>query len=178
MPLLTRKELAAEPVASAAPPPFTPPARAPDSAGPSASNHGTTAFTKTPLPERKNDRKRAGRKSLYDPEFAIHICVRIASTTQTLEAICQSPDMPGVATVFRSLRQYPDFRLIYEFARQAQAELLIEESLAIIDDRSADLTIAPNGRPVMSREALKQCKLHARQCVDAANRLRARKNRN
>jgi hypothetical protein len=154
--------------------------QAPDQNSPSqsASKHGEDSFTKAPFPTEKRAKKKAGRKSLYDPEFAIEICVRIASTTQPLETICQSPEMPGVATIFRWLRRHADFRVIYEMARQAQAELLIEESLAIIDDGSADLTIALNGRPVFNREALRLSKLHARQCIDAANRLRARRNRN
>ncbi len=92
--------------------------------------------------------------------------------------ICRAPDMPGVATIFRWLRRYPDFRMIYAFARQAQAELLFEQALAIVDDTSRDIVIAPNGRPVINRGAIKWSKLQAQHHLTAASKLLARKNQN
>jgi len=62
----------------------------------------------------------------YDPEFAVLVCERIATTPQSLVKICEAPDMPGIATTFRWLREHPDFQEIYTIAKETQAEVLFD----------------------------------------------------
>jgi hypothetical protein len=88
--------------------------------------------------------------SLYDPEFAVFVCERIASTPQPLAVICRAPDMPSVATLYRWAGAHPEFAAIFSVAKRTQAEILIDEALALVDDTSSDV---PN------RDALKRCKM-------------------
>jgi hypothetical protein len=94
----------------------------------------------------------------YDPEFVIQICERIATTPQSLARICAAPDMPCVATLFRWLRDHPDFAPLYNQAKQMQAELLIDQALDIVDDSSNDLLILADGRTVPNTAALARCR--------------------
>src|SRR5882762_9327865 len=84
----------------------------------------------------------------YDPEFAELICERIATTPESLVKICQAPDMPGVATIFRWAREHPDFQEMVVMARETQAEVLLEEALDIVDDDSNDVIHLPDGKIV------------------------------
>jgi hypothetical protein len=86
----------------------------------------------------------------YEPEFARLVCERISTTPKSLAQICAAPDMPGVATVYRWLREYPDFRDLYTTAKQAQADILIDEALEIVDDVTGD---------VPERDAVRRSKL-------------------
>ena len=95
----------------------------------------------------------------YDPEFALLICERIATTALSLVQICQAPDMPGIATIFRWLRAHPEFRDMYTIAKETQAEVLIEEALEIVDDDSHDILDIVDGKPVFNRIHLQRCKM-------------------
>jgi len=95
----------------------------------------------------------------YDPEFALLICERIATTPQSLVKICEAPDMPGVATIFRWAREHPDFQEMYVLAKETQAEVLIEEALDIVDDDSQDIIESADGKIVFNRIHLQRCKM-------------------
>jgi len=95
----------------------------------------------------------------YDPEFALLICERIATTPQSLLKICEAPDMPGIATIFRWAREHPDFREMYGMAKEIQAEVLLEEALDIVDDDSHDIIESPDGKIVFNRIHLQRCKM-------------------
>ena len=95
----------------------------------------------------------------YDPEFAVLICERIATSTQSLLKICEAPDMPGIASIFRWLREHPDFREMYVIAKETQAEVLLEEALDLVDDDSHDVIESADGKIVFNRLALQRCKM-------------------
>ena len=95
----------------------------------------------------------------YDPEFALLICERIATTPQSLVKICEAPDMPGIASIFRWLREHPEFQEMYAIAKETQAEVLLEEALDLVDDDSNDLIHTPDGKIVFNRLALQRCKM-------------------
>lgn len=72
------------------------------------------------------------RPSDFSTEIAEVICERL-SDGQSLRTICAADDMPAASTVFRWLQQHSDFREQYVRAREAQADHMAEEILAIAD---------------------------------------------
>lgn len=73
-----------------------------------------------------------GRPSTFSHEVADAICERIAEG-ESLRSICSADEMPNKATVFRWLVEYPDFATKYAHAREAQADVLVDEIVAIAD---------------------------------------------
>ncbi|RFD19237.1 terminase small subunit [Komagataeibacter melaceti] len=72
------------------------------------------------------------RRGAYSRRVADDICTRLADG-QSLRAICADAGMPHRATVFRWLRDNPAFRALYATAREAAADTLAEEIIAIAD---------------------------------------------
>lgn len=75
-----------------------------------------------------------GRPSSFNQQIADTICERLADG-ESLRTICQSEEMPHRATVFRWLADEArkDFRDQYARAREAQADLLVDELRDIAD---------------------------------------------
>jgi len=119
--------------------------------------------------------KHPGRPSTYNPEIAITICERIATTPQSLARLCAAPDLPSVATVIRWLREYPDFREIYVFAKEAQIELIVEDAIHIADDKSGDLTVTSEGKTLINNAAVQRSRLQVNLRKWFATRLMLRK---
>ena len=78
------------------------------------------------------------QRHAYNPELAKLICERIAVDDLTLRQICQDARMPARSTLFLWLRQRPDFRQKYTFAKQFQFQWLADEMVDIADDRAND----------------------------------------
>jgi hypothetical protein len=72
------------------------------------------------------------RPSDYSQEIADTICERIGDG-ESLRRICSEEDMPNKATVFRWLAAHTEFSDQYARAREAQADTLFDEVLAIAD---------------------------------------------
>ncbi|TPJ76872.1 hypothetical protein FJ422_29635 [Mesorhizobium sp. B2-6-3] len=81
--------------------------------------------------------------SEYTEETAGRICAEIASG-RSLRSICQDEDMPAASTVFLWLSKFPSFSEQYTRAREAQAEAMAEDILAIADDGTSDYTKKAN----------------------------------
>ncbi|BCG88491.1 hypothetical protein MesoLj113c_46010 [Mesorhizobium sp. 113-3-9] len=79
------------------------------------------------------------RPSSYTQEIADTICEKLADG-QSLRTICLAEDMPGKSTVFAWLADpaRDDFRTKYAHAREAQADVLVDEMTDIADDGSND----------------------------------------
>lgn len=80
-----------------------------------------------------------GRPSDYTEEIADEICERIADG-ESLRSICLDDHMPNKSTVFRWLAD-PEravFATKYAYAREAQADSLVDEMTDIADDASND----------------------------------------
>jgi len=73
-----------------------------------------------------------GRPSSFTQEIADEICVRI-SGGESLRQILLPAHMPGRATVFRWLASNQFFRDQYARAREAHADSLVDDMLAIAD---------------------------------------------
>ena len=103
-----------------------------------------------------------GRPSNYCAEIALTICDRLAGR-ESLRAICAEAGMPDKATVFRWLGRHKDFRDRYAWAREGQADDILEEILEIADDSSRDYVkrIEADGRVVwvLDREHISRCRL-------------------
>jgi hypothetical protein len=87
-------------------------------------------------PSRKA-RKKLGRPTIYTPELAARICAELACG-KSLRTVCKADDMPGLETIFRWLREKPDFRDQYAHAKNESADALVEEMIDISDDGSND----------------------------------------
>jgi hypothetical protein len=83
------------------------------------------------------DQPKRGRPSDYSAEIADTICDRLAGG-ESLRAICADAGMPNRATVSRWLARYEEFRGLYGFARECQAECLVDEILKIARDSRRD----------------------------------------
>ncbi len=79
----------------------------------------------------------AGRPSDYTPEKAALICGLLAEG-KSLRTICKPEDMPSTVTVYKWLRDYPEFLTQYMRAREDQADALFEETIEIADCGSND----------------------------------------
>jgi hypothetical protein len=74
-----------------------------------------------------------GRPSLFTPELAAQICEMLAEG-QSLRKICEAPEMPSRSSVLLWLRESPEFSSQYARAREACADLLAEDIIAIADE--------------------------------------------
>ena len=111
----------------------------------------------------------------YNADIAARLCERIATTPQSMLQICEAPDMPGIATFFRWLREYPEFREMYVIAKQEQVEILIEECFDIIDDSSHDTIVTDDGRTILNPVAVQRAKLQVKFRQWIASKLLPRK---
>ena len=82
--------------------------------------------------------RRPGRPSVFSEKVADRICDEIATSTRSIRAICAQEGMPDPATVYRWRNTRPEFCEHYARAKEAQAELLVEELIEIADDSSQD----------------------------------------
>lgn len=78
-----------------------------------------------------------GRPSDFTPEIANAICEALIEG-KSLRAICKADGMPSASTVCRWLGQNAEFREQYAHARDAQADTIADETLAIADDEELD----------------------------------------
>lgn len=79
-----------------------------------------------------------GRPSTYSDKIVDAICSRLMDG-ESLQAICRSAGMPSRVTVLRWLGANEAFRTQYARAREAQAEALADEIVAIADDEEGDV---------------------------------------
>lgn len=73
----------------------------------------------------------------YDPDKGEEICALIVAGW-TIKKICDLDDMPSVTTFFKWLRASEDFAKMYARAKEDQADMFVDEMLAIADDNEAD----------------------------------------
>ena len=88
--------------------------------------------------EAEKPKKRAGRKTEYDPAIAAEICTRI-SCGESLRQICMEERMPVHSTVYLWLLQNKQFSDNYAKAREEQADTLADEIQAIADEPPAEI---------------------------------------
>lgn len=82
-----------------------------------------------------------GYEQLQGVPYSKDICDRICSELadgKSLRSICANDDMPSRISVFRWLREYPDFAEQYASARKDMADALADDLQAIANDTSLD----------------------------------------
>lgn len=74
----------------------------------------------------------AGRPTIYAPELIDAVCDRVADG-ESMRKICRDAHMPAMTTIFRWLRENPEFREQYEVAVDMRADSFAEDMLDIAD---------------------------------------------
>jgi hypothetical protein len=95
--------------------------------------------TKTP--------KKTGRPSVYSLELADKICERLACG-ESMRSVCRDDAMPAMSTLFKWLREIPQFSQQYEKAKEESAEALMEDILDIADN-DVKAPVIVDGEPVI-----------------------------
>lgn len=101
-------------------------------------------------------------KTTYTPEIATKFCAAIADGG-SLRAVCAKKDMPSKATVFRWLRDQPEFVKLYEQATDDRADAHVDEIIEIADKCKAD------------KDEVAKAKLRIYARIEAVQRMKPRK---
>lgn len=79
----------------------------------------------------------AGRPSDYTEEIAAKLCEYLA-TGMSMRKACAEDDMPAIRTVFKWLKEKPEFVHQYTLAKQEAADAMVDDMLEIADDGRND----------------------------------------
>ncbi|TDR90256.1 terminase small subunit protein [Enterovirga rhinocerotis] len=113
-----------------------------------------------------------GRPSGYSPERVepfLNLIAEAKSTVEAAKAIGVEP-----RTIFRWLETHDEFRQQYARAKEAAADHLVEEVLAIVDDGRNDF-IEGKGGPIFNAEAVARSRLRFEARKWLAGKLRPKK---
>lgn len=121
-----------------------------------------------------------GRPSKFDKAVTDRICDAVATSTLSLEAICNNDDLlPDSRTVWRWLNDEDPakdaFRRAYARAKSQQADILAQEMLSIADDGSRDVRITDEGHEVVDHDHIARSRLRVDTRKWLASRLAPRK---
>lgn len=162
--------MATSPAPKKAPPAKTTPAKKPaapkkaaGTAVPAPKNIAAGASKVKAEPEKEAETravpKPPGRPSIYTSELAAQICEHIAQG-KSLRTIAELEGMPHQATIMAWLDgSRPEFSEQYARAREAQADKLAEEALAIADDGRSDTYLDAEGNERTDTEVIQRSKL-------------------
>lgn len=98
----------------------------------------------------------------YSAELAAKFCAALADGG-TLRSVCKKTGMPSKATVFRWLREYPEFQKMYEIATDERADTLIDEIVDIADNCKTDA------------DSIRKAKLRIHARVEQAQKMKPKK---
>lgn len=87
----------------------------------------------------------ARKKPEYSQEWSDRICGLIASSSKSIPCMCREqrlldPKFPTPDTIFLWKMHHPDFSEAYELAKQHQVSAHIEETIALADDVTGDIS--------------------------------------
>jgi len=94
----------------------------------------------------------------YSQEVAASICERLANG-ESLRTICCDVEMPAQSTVFKWLSEQAAFSEQYTRAREAQADFMADEILAIADDGLNDTYVDEDGRKRTDQDVIARSRL-------------------
>ena len=89
----------------------------------------------------------AGRPTDYTLELTDLICSRL-SEGESMRSICRDDTMPVQTTMFRWLRERPEFKLQYDIAKEESAESLADEMVDIADNEVSTAVLV-DGLPLI-----------------------------
>ncbi len=87
---------------------------------------------------------KGGRPEIYTQELADKVCQRIAEG-YSMRTVCVPDDMPAISTLFKWIREKPEFSQQYAKATEERTEAMSEDILDIADDGSNDLMTIQKG---------------------------------
>jgi hypothetical protein len=111
----------------------------------------------------------AGRPEAYSTELSDKVCERLACG-ESMRSISRDESMPGMTTLFKWLREIPEFTKQYEKAKEESADAMAEDSLDIADNQVEQplivdgLPLQIDGKPVMIKDAVSVA--HAKLRID------------
>ena len=79
-----------------------------------------------------------GRPEIYTQELADRVCEQIAMG-YSMRTVCKADDMPAISTLFKWIREKPEFSKQYTKATEERTEAMSEDILDIADDGTNDL---------------------------------------
>lgn len=91
------------------------------------------------------EEKKRGRPEIYTQELADRVCQRIAEG-YSMRTVCKPDDMPAMSTLFKWIREKPEFSQQYTKATEERTEAMAEDMLDIADDGSNDLMTIQKGK--------------------------------
>jgi hypothetical protein len=103
-------------------------------------------------------KKKIGRPTIYSERLAARICAELAMG-RSLRTVCKANDMPGLETVFRWLREKPDFREQYAQGKSESADALVDEMIDIADDTTGDFVEDDEGNVKFNSEHVQRSRL-------------------
>lgn len=80
------------------------------------------------------DYLKKGAPTFYTPELAKKICHLISTHPKGLTTIIKMYDLPDRQTIFNWLNEYPDFFDNYMLAKEKQAHVIADETLAVNEE--------------------------------------------
>jgi hypothetical protein len=102
--------------------------------------------------------RKVGRPSLYTQPVVDSILEKIADG-QFLSDICADLAMPSCSTVFKWRLDHPEFSEAYAHAREAAADKMVIETVAIADDGRNDTYLDDDGNPRTDTDVIQRSKL-------------------
>lgn len=100
---------------------------------------------------------KVGRKTILSDDLADIICDRLASG-ESLRQICSDEGMPARSTVLVWLKKDENFRAKCAYAREAQAEAMLEDMADIENDLRSGAVSADVARVLLSSKQWRACK--------------------
>lgn len=92
--------------------------------------------------KKPEDKVKTGRPTKYTPALALKIVRAISISADSMTKICsRNPDFPGRDIIWGWRLDHPEFSIMYDNAKRAQADLLVEEMCNIADDTTHDTLI-------------------------------------
>ena len=88
--------------------------------------------------------KKTGRPEIWSQELADRVCEKIAQG-YSMRTVCTPDDMPSISTLFKWIREKPEFSQQYARATEERTEAMAEDILDIADDGSNDLMTIQKG---------------------------------
>ncbi len=88
---------------------------------------------------------------MYTQELADRVCQSIAEGA-SMRTVCAGEGMPSIATLFKWIREKPEFAKQYARATEERTEAMSEDILDIADDGSNDLMTIQKGNQTYQTE--------------------------
>ena len=90
------------------------------------------------------EKRPEGRPEIYTQELADKVCQKIAEG-YSMRTVCAPDGMPCISTLFKWIREKPEFAQQYARATEERTEAMSEDILDIADDGSNDLMTIQKG---------------------------------